>query len=520
MIQNLRVLMVASENDSLPGTKVGGIGDVLRDLPPALNDQGLKVDTAIPSYGFLARLPGLEPLGDIRLSFAGNLFTVAVLKKPGDCDHYIFHHPWFFREGETVYYHDAPDRPFASDATRFAFFCACVAQALVDKILPQPDVIHCHDWHSAYLLVLLQYGNQYSKLRSIRTVYTIHNLTLQGIRPFTGDESSFKTWFPSLRYSIDKLIDPRYGDCVNPMRAAILLADYVHTVSPSYAQEILQASDTAQGIYGGEGLEQDLRQRYDQGRVIGILNGCYYDADADPNTFSKSELAKLMQGTIRRWTAAQASLSTSHWLAEKSILRWYHKEDSGLVITSVGRLTAQKVGLLQLVLADGHTVLDHLLSRLGPNDTVIILGSGDPSIEAFIREAVINHPQLIFLNGYSDKLSQALYRFGHLFLMPSSFEPCGISQMLAMRSGQPCLVNGVGGLKDTVKHQHTGFVFQGETPLQQAEALLTLFDEVLQLYRDEPATWAAIQTAAAAERFTWQQAAQLYIDSLYQSPDA
>ncbi len=515
MIDRKRILMVASENDALPGTKVGGIGDVMRDLPLALNDIGVDVDTVIPSYGFLARVEKLEGIGFVTIKFSGKLFDIEIFRLAGAVDHYIFHHEMFYKYGEQVYNDDGADRPFAKDASKYAFFCSCVAQAMVEGILPRPDVIHCHDWHSAYLLILIQYGYEYAALRDIKTVYTIHNLALQGIRPFSGDPSSFNTWFPDLRYSVDKLTDPRYEDCANPMRAAILLADYVHTVSPSYAQEMLSESNHAVGIYGGEGLENELKERADQGRVVGILNGCEYPEAARSSEISNTSLAKLMLASVHRWAAKKPVLSTSHWLAEKSISRWHAKKNKGLMVTSVGRVTEQKMRILQAPVDNGKSALASIMSSLGKNDVLVILGSGDVDIETFICQVSAEHPNLIFLNGYSDELSQYLYRDGDMFLMPSSFEPCGISQMLAMRAGQPCIVNAVGGLRDTVSHMETGFVFSGGTLEEQARSLVQCFNETLSLFKKNQETWAEIKSAASRQRFTWSSAAGKYLTFLY-----
>lgn len=512
-----RIMMVASENDALPGTKVGGIGDVMRYLPPALQSQGMTVDTMIPSYGFLARLPEMTSAGKITIKFSGKLFDVDILQKRGSCDHYIFHHSMFYAHGESVYNNDGDDRPFAKDATKFAFFCTCVAQALLQGVIPRPDVIHCHDWHSAFLLILLQYGYEYSALRQIPTVFTIHNLSLQGIRPFTEDESSFNTWFPDLRYSIDKIKDLRYPDCVNPVRAAILLAGTVHTVSPSYAKEILRESNQVMGIYGGEGLENELRERSDQGALEGILNGCEYPGPMVATAPSKSTLIECMEKSLTKWAANEPHLSTAHWLAEKSIAHWRKSRSKGMVVTSVGRLTQQKVRLLEATTPSGHSVLHTLMEMMGVNDTCIVLGSGDPKIETFMNRVCAEYSNLIFLNGYSDAMSHMLYHFGDVFLMPSSFEPCGISQMLAMRSGQPCIVNAVGGLRDTVCHMKTGFTFEGDSIDEQVDALIRCFKNTMTLYKSDAEKWQEIQKAAMHRRFTWESAAQEYIARLYTS---
>jgi len=139
---NKKVLMVAAENDTLPGAKVGGVGDVLRDLPAALIKEGLDVECVIPSYGFLSRLPKLEHVTSVSVPFANSVQLVDVLKykgKKGQADIYILEHPNFYPQGESVYCHDGKDRPFATDASKFAFFCACVAQCIYEEAISRPD---------------------------------------------------------------------------------------------------------------------------------------------------------------------------------------------------------------------------------------------------------------------------------------------------------------------------------------------------------------------------------------------
>lgn len=510
-----KVLMVAAENDALPGAKVGGVGDVIRDLPHALTKQGWQVDVAIPSYGFLARLPELELVGECDVSFRGRPHRVQVLRMPGAATNYIFHHAEFSPLGESVYCNDEAGRPFATDASKFALFCASVAQAMVAGLLPRPEVIHCHDWHSAFLLILLRYANEFRSLSHIRTVYTIHNLAMQGIRPVRNDESSLGTWFPTLHYSFDKVLDPRFPDCINPMRAGILLADKVNTVSPTYAQEILQQSHAEAGIYGGEGLERDLLQRQQRNELFGIINGCEYPSGKAYKPMARSKLAAMMLDGIEKWAGKHTQLQTAHWLAEKRIANWQGKKTAGMTLTSVGRLTDQKARLLQTRMPDNRPALYHMLDALGASGTFIMLGSGDPAMESFLVAATAEYKNFIFLNGYSDALSQELFKFGDLFVMPSSFEPCGISQMLAMRAGQPCLVNGVGGLKDTVTHTQNGFVFSGDTAQAQAIAMVNLLNEALGVYANSKEIWNGVVEQAKKARFTWDASAKDYIEQLY-----
>lgn len=515
---NKKVLMVAAENDALPGAKVGGVGDVLRDLPPALIKQGVDVECVMPSYGFLTRLTKLEHIGMVSVPFGESVQAVEVLKYTalkGKADIYILDHPFFSPQGDSVYCHDGDDRPFATDATKFAFFSACVAQSLKEKAITLPDYLHCHDWHAAFLLILLRFSADYANLSSLKTVYSIHNLAMQGVRPKRDDASSFQRWFPNIPTNLDDISDPKNTHCVNPMRAGIRLADKVHTVSPTYAQEILKSSDYAQGIYGGEGLEGDLQRRHDNGDLIGILNGSTYPRSKQKEKDSKQSIVKRIANNLEQWVAKEREVLSAHWLAEKRIQNWVANKKSSILITSVGRVTDQKVRLLSYELDKGETVLDALMASLGSKGVFVMVGNGDKLLEQKLVQVSGRHKNFIFLSGFSPALADCLYKNGDVFLMPSSFEPCGISQMLAMREGQPCIVNRVGGLRDTVEPNRDGFAFEGATISEQAKDLVNVFSEVLRVYFDAPDIWKRISKAARSKRFTWDAVAQEYQDKLY-----
>jgi starch synthase len=189
------------------------------------------------------------------------------------------------------------------------------------------------------------------------------------------------------------------------------------------------------------------------------------------------------------------------------------------LLLSVGRVVGQKVGLLLQPLEDHETALDALLDALGDRGLFILLGSGEPALERRLAAVAARHANFLLLRGYDEALSEALYGASDLFLMPSSFEPCGISQLLAMRAGVPCLVHGVGGLADTVTHGGTGFVFDGGTPLLQAEAMVTMLRRALSLREDDAPSWSAMCRAAGAQRFSWRRAARAYIEELYRDGD-
>nr|WP_319549257.1 glycogen/starch synthase [Desulfogranum marinum] len=518
----MNILMVASENDALPGGKVGGIGDVIRDIPPALGDQGHQVQVITPGYGLFSQLPGATLQGSVQVPFASKTETINLFRVPAKNTHenvriWVIEHPLFSVGGiGSIYCNDPSDRPYATDATKFALFCSAVCQAIANDHFGTLDVLHLHDWHAAIVALLLAYEPQYHTLQNIRSVFTVHNLALQGIRPLEGDESSLQSWFPQLRYDHEPIHDPRVVHCVNLMRTGINLCDKVHTVSPTYAQEILLPSNMDQGYFGGEGLEKDLKLAADNGRLHGILNGCEYPS----RRYTQVPLAELLvqsEKELLHWIAATVTVRSAHLIALHNLNRWLGSpsDKAFFVLTSVGRVTDQKVRILKQEMTNGQSALEHLLDILGDDGIFLMLGSGDSELETFLTKVAAGKPNFIFLNGYSASLADLFYESGDLFLMPSSFEPCGISQMLAMRAGQPCLVHGVGGLCDTVKDNENGFVFTGNSLSDQAGSMLECFKTSVELHDTRIEQWQQISTQAAKERFSWSDVAKKYVSSLY-----
>ncbi len=516
----MHVLMVAAENDALPGGKVGGIGDVLRDLPPALAELDCAVSVISPAYGRLDDLPDTRRLALLDVGFRGDVYRVELFEvnagEPAPrVRQLVLEHAAFSPCGRGVIYcDDPPERPFATDASKFALFSAAVAQALIQDRLGKIDVVHLHDWHAAMLLVLRRFNPAYRKLRKLRCVYTLHNLSLQGVRPLRGDASALESWFPQLRYQAAQLADRRWPDCINLMAVGIRLADAVHTVSPSYCKEILLPSAvTSAAYYGGEGLEADLVAAQAEGRLHGFLNGCEYPPEL-PATPDWTGLLDLMRTENLRWIGARAQVAGPHFVAHARLGELSATRPKTL-LTSVGRITSQKVRLLQESAGDGRPALEGVLDALGDDGLLIMLGSGTPALEQFLAATSARRRNLLYLCGYSDALAQALYGAGDLFLMPSSFEPCGISQMLAMRAGQPCLVHRVGGLKDTVKPGVTGFGFNGNSLVEQTDALVAALRDALTLRANHARRWQATCKAAARARFRWRSTAEACLNLLY-----
>lgn len=509
--------MIAAENGALPGGKVGGIGDVIRDLPQTLVARGHHVTVVTPGYQAFSKLRGAVAFAQSSVSFTGQTLELTWFRVPSahtDIEFRVVEHAAFAACGAgKIYCDDPPQAPFARDATKFALLCLAVAEGIKDSALATPDVMHLHDWHAALLPLLRAHHPRYIELRDIPMLYSIHNLSLQGIRPLAHNESSLANWFRDVVFPTEDLVDPRYGDCVNPTRVALRLCDAVHAVSPNYAREILVPSDPAHGFVGGEGLELDLQEAQREGRLFGILNGVEYPAKL-PARLSQAKLLAEAEALVDEWLARADS--DTHRLAKQRIVVWRKNPiRRGILITSVGRITRQKMQLLMEPVGDA-TALDALLITLGDAGRFIVVGSGDPEVESALAASAARCDNLLFLQGYAEAFGYRLYSGGDLFLMPSSFEPCGISQMLAMRSGQPCLVHGVGGLLDTVVHGETGFVFDGKTPAEKVQHLLACFEDALDIWRHNPESWEAMREAAAAQRFSWKAAA-VAIEHAYQT---
>jgi len=528
MNNSLNILMVAAENDGIARCKVGGIGDVIRDIPAALADEGCQTSVVTPSYGFLHELNGSSRLCTIRFTFAGHQDEAVLYRvRPrtetaGRSVHYVIDHPAFLhynaeKEQYDIYSNDPLGRPFATDATKFACFCAAVAAAVKENLFGPLDVLHLHDWHAAFLLLLRKYDPSCAALKKLRTVYTIHNLALQGIRPLSGDRSSLESWYPDISFGDEipgELRDPRWIDCINPMAIGIRLADAVHTVSPTYAREILEPSRPPQ-FSGGEGLDGDLQRAMAEGRLHGILNGCEYPA-VRTSRLSLSELIHLLKAENAHWASRRSDLSFADFIAFQRLEKLEaSRSKPDFVATSISRVVDQKMLLLKAPGTDGVSGLEKILKAIGSKGIYILLGTGDRDTEAFLTETAATHSNFIFLNSYANKAAENLYASGNLFLMPSSFEPCGIGQMIAMREGQPCLVHRTGGLRDTVQSGVNGFGFEGATLHKQVDAMAAALKEVLHLRDTEPEKWKTICQSAAVARFLWSDSAKQYVEKLY-----
>ena len=512
------VVMVASENGALSGGKVGGVGDVIRDLPRALAEMGWSVTTIIPSYGFLHRQNKTLSEREIVFPFGGHRHTALVRRVDHDGElpgitHLLVDHPDI--KGNPIYFNDPPETPFLRDSAKYAMFCSAVGQLL--KTVREPYFLHLHDWHAATLLLLAELHPEFSHLREVHTAFTIHNLSIQGTRPMRNHPSSLEGWFPELFKStgwVSLWQDLRYYEpCYTPMAVGIRFADKINTVSPTYAREILRASDPSTGAFRGEGLEKFLQNAAAGNRLFGILNGCEYPS---PFRMERLDFSCFADAALKDLEHHPDKFVSGELDESVFRLQGFREHKPEIILTCVTRIVEQKVRLFFQECADGVTAIDHLVRMLEErNGIFVVLGSGVAEYEEAFRKYCNNHRRIVFLKGYFEHTSHLLYANGDLFLMPSLFEPCGISQMIAMREGQPCVVHAVGGLKDTVIDMENGFTFWGNSLPSAAQDFVSATDRAMHIFSNEKPQWEDIKAQAKAARFTWEQSAREYIELMY-----
>lgn len=508
-------LFVASENDAIRNCKVGGVGDVIRDVPRQISKRGDQVNVVVPSYSRLHQKGEFKAKLNFRLrevTYVAYLYEVPPKKEYDNIKHYVIHHPEIEAGNIGGIYHNDLEEPFFTDTVKYTIFCTAVAQAMKQGEFGEIDIAHLHDWHSSLLLFLKNNHPSYSCLQEIKFVYCIHNLAIQGIRPFENSYSSLKNWFPQLMLDYDQLKDPRYHDCFNLMAFGIRFADVVHTVSPSYKKDVLLPSVPPEFI-GGEGLEEDLKQADREGRFHGILNGSNYTSKSE---VKKNSLFPHIATTVFRQLQKETDQEKAAFLAhtgEKIVP--YLKKRPSFICASVARLTEQKFYFFK----KSPEALIQILDKLEEVDGIyILLGTGAPEYEQFLRKISHIKKNFIFFNTQCEAVVDSLYLDSDLYFMPSLFEPCGISQMLAMRNGQPCLVHHTGGLKDTVEHAINGFAFSGETTAEKIKNMVKGFEQAVHIFCNDKETWKAIKRNARKMRFTWKKSVDDYYKLLYTGP--
>jgi starch synthase len=510
--------MVAAENGSLKGGKAGGLGDVIAGLPQALVKLGWRVTTFVPAYGFLHKENPSKLHATITFPFAGKKITGEFWEVTSSSNNrvrqFVFEHPKI--RGERIYSTDPPGQPFMTDATKYALFCSAVGQFL--ETFNEPYILHLHDWHTPTLLLLKELHPEFAHLKNVKSIFTIHNLFFQGTRPMRGHESSVEGWFPEMFQEMKWITswkDPRYSSSsYTPMVAGIRFADKINTVSPTYAEEILQPNDRSAGFHGGEGLEKILQEAKNSGKLFGILNGCDYAEYEHLPKLSFQELCSVAVEEIQQWRQNELD---HFWENVQTRIESLRNLSSPMILTNVTRVTEQKVRLFVERGTKNQKAIDEIAALLAKHNGVFfLLGNGSKDYELLLEKACSQHERFVFLRGYSDKVAKALYANGDLFLMPSLFEPCGISQMIAMGCGQPCVVHAVGGLRDTVKHGVCGFTFTGATIQEKVDNFISVVGEAAEMFRSDTERWERIRSEVSKAQFTWEVSASKYIGMMYE----
>lgn len=475
----IRVLSVASE--VFPLVKTGGLADVVAALPPALAEAGAEAVTMVPGYpAVLAACPGTRPVHHFADLFGGGARVLRA--SVGGLDLLVLDAPHLYRRDGNPYL--GPEgREWPDNAVRFAGLGAAAAAIGTGGVPALAfDVVHAHDWQAAMAAVYLHFHQGPRPA----TVVTIHNLAFQGRYPA---DVFPRLGLPAGAFCLDGL--EYFGD-VNLLKGGLAYADWLTTVSPTYAREIT-------GVENGMGLDGLLRRR--SGRLCGILNGID-DRVWNPAT-DRLIAAPFNRQDLPRRAANAAALRARMGLA--------HAEDRPL-LGVVSRLTTQKG--LDMLAADAA-----MIPRLGLQ--LAILGSGDPEIERAFRAGAERHGGSIgCVLGYDEALAHLIQAGSDAILVPSRFEPCGLTQLYALRYGAIPVVSRVGGLADSVIDANQAALTAGvATGIQfwpaTQDALEDALHRLLSLWRDKH-TWLCMQRNGMASDVSWRGPALRYV-ALYEA---
>ncbi|ETI65849.1 glycogen synthase GlgA [Neobacillus vireti] len=478
----MKVLFSVSECG--PFAKSGGLADVAGSLPKELRSLGTDVRVILPKYGTISddyknEMKKLKEFS-VPVGWRNQYCGIEELTHQG-VTYYFVDNEYYFKR-EQLY-------GFFDDGERFAYFNRAVLETLAELDF-FPDVLHCHDWHTAMIPYLLR--TEYYKRKGyglMRTVFTIHNLQFQGVFPkeVLGDLLGMD------HHSFHPGHLEFFGN-INFMKGALVAADKITTVSPTYKDEIQTE------VYG-EKLEGLLRERNDD--IVGILNGIdddFYNPAEDPLIYQPFTADNQRNKQINK----------------REIQKQFGLRQSSRtpLLVMISRLTKQKgLDLVKCVLRE---ILQEDLQ-------VIILGTGDFEYEEHLRQAARIYPEKLKVHtGFNEELAHKLYAAADMFLMPSLFEPCGLSQLIAMKYGAIPIVRETGGLNDTVKAwneftgEGNGFSFRNFN----AHEMLATIQRAIGFYHDTD-TWESIVKQAMDMDYSWVQSAfrynQLYAELISRS---
>ena len=472
----MKIAIVAAEIS--PWAKAGGLADVIGSLPAAFKRAGADPAVIVPGYSSILTAIPAKQVGSLMTAHVGvdvHQFRVLQADGPDGVPLYLIDHPGFFARAG-IYGERGGD--YLDNLRRFIFFGKAAAMTIAEIV--RPDVIHAHDWHAAVAPIVLRADPALrARTQNAIVAYTIHNLAFQGLY----DVSDFPLL--GIDWSYFTMEGLEFFGRMNLMKGAVMLADGASTVSPTYAREVTTDPNL------GFGLEGVLRHLGD--RFVGILNGADYrewDPQADPMIAAKYG-PKRPAGK----RACRTALRSAVGLPERGCP----------VVGMVTRMTSQK----------GCDLLRDALDDLIALDVqLVMLASGDTLLEQFFRAAEKRYPEnLRVLAEFDNPMAHRIQAGSDAFLMPSRFEPCGLTQMYALKYGTAPIVRATGGLRDTVTDfdpaagTGNGFVFEEYT----ADALLEAVRKMTTVFAN-PGAWRRLMQNCFAADFSWDRAAQTYLD--------
>src|ERR1700693_2781022 len=470
----MHIAFAASE--CVPFSKTGGLADVVGALPRALASLGHQVSVYVPRYRQTKLADPQTVVRSITIPFDDKyrFCSVVTAGSSGGVRFYFVDYPPYF-DREALYGGPAGDYP--DNAERFALFSRAVLEA--SKVLGVPHVFHCHDWQSALVPVMLRtlYAED-PAFREVATVFTIHNMGYQGL--FPPDTLPLLT-LPWDLFTISKM---EFFGQVNFLKGALVLSDFVTTVSRKYSHEIQTAEC-------GFGLEGVLRAR--AATVTGILTGVDYD-EWSPQA-DKFIVAKYSPQDLSGKAKCKQHLLTTFGVTNPDLRL--------PVIGIVSRFAAQK----------GFDLIAQIMDRLAREEMVmVVLGSGDKLFEEMFQRLNKQFPNKIAVKvAYDNAIAHKIEAGADMFLMPSRYEPCGLNQIYSLKYGTVPIVRATGGLDDTIEPwdartgKGTGFKFTE----YNGESLLLIIKQALTAYRDQT-SWQALMHNGMNKDFSWNASAREY----------
>lgn len=472
----MKILFVTSEVATL--YKRGGLADVSYALPVALSNLGINVSVVMPFYEGMS-VKDVTCVGQLAIDYDRRRELVFIFRTLLPHSHvrvYLLRHPLL----------NTYDDDHIAD--RFAFFSKAVAQLSLysEGVLGGPyDIIHCNDWHTALVPLLIGESSKVGyreretiQSRKVKTILTVHNLLYQGE---TGFSITLKLGFPKTIFH--PFMTP-LGRAVRLLTEGFEYTDKVTTVSPTYAQEI------AEGVHGKRVVEVFKRRK---DAMVGILNGL------DTNLWDpKTDKSLPVHYDVRSVTTAKAQIKTQLQQAVRLPV-----SDVPL-FGFVGRLEKRQKGL---------DLIARAILKLAAEDyQLVLLGTGQKSLVTLFNRLAEEHHNIAFVHTFDERLARRIYAGSDIMLVPSKFEPCGLTQMIAMRYGTLPLVRKTGGLADTVTDGKTGFVFRPYT----STALATKMKVAISLYKENPKQFAAMVKTVMKVDFSWGHQVKEYI-ALYKN---